>query len=263
MAASNKDIVFITGENTGLGVEIARKLLREHADRFHVIIGSRTLAKGNAAVDGLKAEGFDGTVTERHGRVNVLHVNAGIALDLNYTDRKEWPLSRLLMTSMETNVAGAAATVETFVPLLEKAENPRVVFMTSGAGSVQLAHDHVVLSLNWPSYRATNLSNFGKGSPGGVPPGPVEDGAVERCQTLIAGKIWREGDIYATCWKRRPRGDSLVITRWFGVRHTRRSADEQAGVIMYSHDSFSRSVWYWDVLAWRDRLFTARKQAGI
>ncbi|KAK6076970.1 (+)-neomenthol dehydrogenase 1 [Seiridium cupressi] len=242
MAASNKDIVFITGENTGLGVEIARKLLREHAHRFHVIIGSRTLAKGNAAVDGLKAEGFDGvetvqvdvtseeslataakTVTERHGRVNVLHVNAGIALDLNYTDRKDWPLSRLLMTSVETNVAGAAATVETFVLLLEKAENPRVVFMTSGAGSVQLAHDHVVLSLNWPSYsvskaalnmlmmhyfhkfpqwkvnacalgfRATNLNNFGKGSPGGVPPGPVEDGAVNAVRLSLLRKGGERG----------------------------------------------------------------------
>ena len=33
------------------------------------------------------------------------------------------------MNTMSTNVAGAAATVEAFVPLLEKSDNPRVVFM--------------------------------------------------------------------------------------------------------------------------------------
>jgi NAD(P)-dependent dehydrogenase (short-subunit alcohol dehydrogenase family) len=62
------------------------------------------------------------------------------------------------MDSMETNVAGAAATVEHFTPLLEKAENPRVVFMTSGAGSAKVAHDAVALSLSWPSYSVSKAA---------------------------------------------------------------------------------------------------------
>lgn len=77
---------------------------------------------------------------------------------MNYTDRQEWPLSKLLMKSMETNVAGAAATVEHFIPLLEKASNPRIVFMSSSAGSAKMAHDHVGLSLKWPTYSVSKAA---------------------------------------------------------------------------------------------------------
>lgn len=62
------------------------------------------------------------------------------------------------MKSMETNVAGAAATVESFSPLLKRAEVPRVVFMSSRAGSVKTAHDHVALSLDWPAYSASKAA---------------------------------------------------------------------------------------------------------
>lgn len=94
MAASTKEIAIITGGNTGLGLECARKLLRENSDRFHVVIGCRTLSKGEDAVATLKADGHQGiecvqldvtsedsvaeaanTITERHGKVDVLLVN--------------------------------------------------------------------------------------------------------------------------------------------------------------------------------------------
>lgn len=94
MAGQDKEIVLISGGNTGLGFEIARKLLQEYAKRFHVIIGSRMQSKGETAVKTLEAEGhhqiefvqMDVTdeaslaiaaqaVAKRHGRVDVLHVN--------------------------------------------------------------------------------------------------------------------------------------------------------------------------------------------
>ena len=40
MAAADKEIVLVTGGITGLGLEVACKLLREHGETFHVIIGS-------------------------------------------------------------------------------------------------------------------------------------------------------------------------------------------------------------------------------
>lgn len=49
------------------------------------------------------------------------------------------PLSKLLKQTFDTNVVGAAQTVETFVHLLEQAENPRVNFMTTALGSLERA----------------------------------------------------------------------------------------------------------------------------
>ena len=92
--AADKQIVLITGGNTGVGLEVARKLLREHGETFHVIIGSRNLSKGENAIQGLRDEGFEGVeavqldvtseesvaaaakaIETRHGRLDVLHVN--------------------------------------------------------------------------------------------------------------------------------------------------------------------------------------------
>lgn len=52
---------------------------------------------------------------------------------------------------MATNAAGSAASVEHFVPLLSKADNPRVVFMSSGAGSLKLAHQFG-FAKDYPAY---------------------------------------------------------------------------------------------------------------
>jgi len=94
MAALTKEVALITGGNTGLGLECARKLLQENSDRVHVVIGCRTLSKGEDAVAALKADGYPnvecvqldvtseasvaqaaGSIAERHGKVDVLLVN--------------------------------------------------------------------------------------------------------------------------------------------------------------------------------------------
>ena len=97
MTATNQEIVLITGGNTGLGFEIAKKLLREH-DRFHVLIGSRTSSKGEAAVKELHDQGLEScefiqidvldnlsiaeaaqTVEAKFGRLDVLHANVSLS----------------------------------------------------------------------------------------------------------------------------------------------------------------------------------------
>lgn len=61
--------------------------------------------------------------------------------------------------AMETNVAGSAATVEHFIPLLSKAEVPRIIFMTSGAGSMQVAHDFYTTK-RFPAYCASKAAKI-------------------------------------------------------------------------------------------------------
>ena len=98
-AHTAKEIAVVTGGNAGIGFEIARQLLRDHGDRFYVIIGSRTLIKGQDAVSRLKQEGYESVqavqldvteeesvavaakaVGDQFGRVDVLHVNVGLHL---------------------------------------------------------------------------------------------------------------------------------------------------------------------------------------
>lgn len=94
MPSTQKEIVLITGGNVGLGLEIARKLLRDHGERFYCLIGCRTPSKGEAAVKELQSQGLTGcevieievtsdesiakaakTVEHKFGRLDVLHVN--------------------------------------------------------------------------------------------------------------------------------------------------------------------------------------------
>jgi len=79
-------------------------------------------------------------------------VQAGIAPDIDYPDRSVMPLGDLIMMATKTNVSGAATTVENFVPLLTKAGNPRIVFMSTGASSMLVAHDRVGLTQDFPAY---------------------------------------------------------------------------------------------------------------
>lgn len=91
---SDEEIVLITGGNSGLGLEIARKLVRDHGERFHVLIGSRTPVNGEKVADEIRLEGHVNveavhidvtdkaslaaaakTVLEKFGRLDVLHVN--------------------------------------------------------------------------------------------------------------------------------------------------------------------------------------------
>ena len=95
MSFADKEIVLITGANVGLGLEIARKLLRDHEGRFYVLVGCRTLSKGEVAVKELHDQGLGDcevlqievtndvsiaeaakTVQDKFGRLDVLHANA-------------------------------------------------------------------------------------------------------------------------------------------------------------------------------------------
>lgn len=62
-------IILVTGGNTGLGYEIVKALL-ESAKPYHVLLGSRSVEKGNAAVEKLK-----GDISELKNNVEVVPVD--------------------------------------------------------------------------------------------------------------------------------------------------------------------------------------------
>lgn len=59
MAATTKSIILITGANAGIGFELASQLI---ADKMkHVILGSRSIDKGEAALKSLQSRNQPGT----------------------------------------------------------------------------------------------------------------------------------------------------------------------------------------------------------
>lgn len=135
-------IVLITGGNKGLGFETAKVLQQKG---YNVYIGSRDAKRGRQAADelGVKYVQLDVTddisiqqaylqIQDREGRLDILINNAGISggfkkpADLTVNDVQQ---------VYNTNVFGIVRMMHTFIPLLEKSEQPVVVNVSSGLGS--------------------------------------------------------------------------------------------------------------------------------
>ena len=188
--SANKSIVLITGGthshtsqsislepcntdktqgNGGIGYETAAQLLADPSK--HVIIGSRSTEKGEAAVKDLQARGHPGsvellhldmkshesiaaaakTVEEKYGRyvfalqylchdfliltssrLDVLINNAGVAFF-----PPSVPLHEQMREAFTTNSTGPALMVEAFAPLLKKSNaTARILNITSDVGSI-------------------------------------------------------------------------------------------------------------------------------
>jgi NAD(P)-dependent dehydrogenase (short-subunit alcohol dehydrogenase family) len=142
-------VAVITGANRGLGFATARRLGRSGV---HVIIGARTLAKGEEAADRLREEGLAAQplqidvdsaasvqeaarqVEQEHGRIDILINNAGI---LPEATADAGPLDLdLFRQTFETNVFGAVAVTNAFLPLLRKSASGRIVNVSSTMGSL-------------------------------------------------------------------------------------------------------------------------------
>lgn len=58
---AEKTVVFITGANTGIGYETVRALVGQDTRGYHVLLGSRSIEKGNAVAESLRTEFPDTT----------------------------------------------------------------------------------------------------------------------------------------------------------------------------------------------------------
>ncbi|KKY34829.1 putative short chain dehydrogenase [Diaporthe ampelina] len=159
MTVDSKSIVLVTGANQGIGFEIAKKLNVEH-ENYHVIMAGRRKQAVEEAAEKLQAQGFSveplvldlssddsiaaavKAVDEKHGHLDVLINNAAISNISNSADGKPLSTREQFLHILDTNVAAVQAVTDAFIPLLEKStQTKRIVFISSGLGSVSLMGD--------------------------------------------------------------------------------------------------------------------------
>ncbi|KAI1630930.1 putative short chain dehydrogenase/reductase [Biscogniauxia mediterranea] len=154
---SSPTVILVTGANSGIGYETVIALATVVSDS-HILLGSRTLEKGEKALSEIKSaqgnslkstisvvqidvtdrESINATkehIDSQFGKLDVLINNAGI-IAYQATDN----LTALRQT-FETNVFGPAILTETLEPLLKKATKPYIIDVSSGQGSITMRLD--------------------------------------------------------------------------------------------------------------------------
>lgn len=163
----------VTGANTGLGYECAKHFVQLSASK--VILGVRSLSKGEAAKDQIEAEtGIKGVVevwpldmasydsikafakkVEGLDQVDAIVENAGVALD-------EWSLSEGLETTLTINVAGTMLLAALVLPKLQESAAkfgtvPHLTVIGSNVafqakGELEKVHGDILEGLNSESF---------------------------------------------------------------------------------------------------------------
>ena len=168
--SSESKTALVTGGNKGIGFAICQGLLDAN---FNVFLAARSTDKGKAAVEKLSTNDNsiqlveldvtdDESIKSAVNSVNkitdsldVLVNNAAIYPDLRGAEQgvNILTVSRDLLTkTMNTNAFSPIGITQAFLPLLEKADNPKVINVSSGNGQLD------GLSANVPSYSLSKLA---------------------------------------------------------------------------------------------------------
>lgn len=141
-------IALVTGASRGIGLEVCRQLAQQG---MLVLSGARNLEKAHAAVQPLIENGLDvrpriidvaddasvrqlaAEVEAEFGRLDILVNNA--AAYVNWSETASTADLAAVHSVLETNLFGAWRTCQAFLPLLRKSAHPRIVNVSSGAGS--------------------------------------------------------------------------------------------------------------------------------
>ncbi len=226
-SSSEAPVAVVTGANRGIGLELCRQLADEG---YQVVLGSRDLGRGRQAAAGLGRPGIEvvqldvaddasvkaaaAWVRQRFGRCDVLVNNAAVDYD---TDARASAadLDRV-HRALETNLFGAWRTSLAFLPLLRLSQHPRIVNVSSEAGSLtrmgagppayqvskaalnaltrtlagELRRERILVNAICPGWTATDMGGGGR---------PVSEGAasvmwaVRLPDTGPTGGFFRDG----------------------------------------------------------------------
>ncbi|MQM24185.1 SDR family oxidoreductase [Glycomyces albidus] len=189
----------VTGANKGLGFETARRLGELG---YTVFLGSRDEQRGKEAAAALADSGSDIVVVpldvasdesvaealrivgERTDRLDVLVNNAGAPGHMVHPGQAT---PEELHGVYDVNVYGPVRVTNAFLPLLEAADNPRVVMVSSGIGSFTVtAGDEYRLPLHEFAYSSSKAAlnmitvRYAQAYPGikfnAITPGEVANG---------------------------------------------------------------------------------------
>lgn len=162
--AGKARIVFVTGANRGIGLQIVRELAKKGD---HVLIGCRTLAKAKKAAallakENLKVEPIAIDVSKpasiqsavkkilkKHKRVDVLINNAGIFEGSTETFKTK---PKDLEAVFRTNTLGPFLLCQLLAPGMQKRGYGRIVNLSSGLG--QLSE----METGYPAYRISKTA---------------------------------------------------------------------------------------------------------
>lgn len=178
MSEQNQKIALITGANRGIGFETARQLGRQGVK---VLVGARGEESGKEAESKLKNEGFDAEfvlldvddaethaaaakfVEESYGKLDILINNAGIYIDENENGahvQASKTSQEIFRKTFDTNFFNTIAVTQAFVPLVKKSDAGRIVFLSSGLGSLNLHSDPHSPIYDWkvPAYNISKTA---------------------------------------------------------------------------------------------------------
>jgi NAD(P)-dependent dehydrogenase (short-subunit alcohol dehydrogenase family) len=147
--AAQRPVALVTGANRGIGLEVCRQLAHR---QYTVVLGSRDPAKGEGAAHAIDESGLSvlpyqldvtdlesierarAWLAQRLGRLDVLVNNAAVLYD-TWQSALTAELGQV-RAALDTNTFGAWNVVRAFLPLLRRSPHPRVVNVSSEAGSL-------------------------------------------------------------------------------------------------------------------------------
>jgi retinol dehydrogenase 12 len=206
------ETVLVTGATSGIGLETARGLARNGAN---VVVGARDARRGQAVVDELEKDGGRAELLEvdmasfesvrkaaarfssAHPSLDVLINNAGTAV----SGRRLSPDGHEL--TWATNFLGPFLLTERLLPLLKKAERPRVVNVGSeGHRAGRLDWENLELERGYTTFRAYANSKLALA---------LFTRELARREPGVATVVMHPGGIATKIWGAAPRPISWIL----------------------------------------------------
>jgi len=173
-SSTSKIIVLISGGNAGIGYEIVKKLATEHGDTHHILMGTRDLSRGEAALKKLGSpecvsavqleitsdESIDACVEHvqsTYGKLDILINNAGTAGNDMPGGREAHTVRERYTYIYNVNTISAVVLTEKFITLLSKSSLPKIIFISSSLGSIELVSNGTLM-IPVPDYNSSKTA---------------------------------------------------------------------------------------------------------